>query len=193
MKKALKDIPASIRARLQNVAKETGRPFSEVLQYYIIYSKPRLIDYPVILDLPKPRLQGYPTEGVVSKKFEAIVKLGSLNSRMKDFYDLWLMQSRFDFDGLKLAEALKMTFRHRKAKLPEHQPIFAEEIYDERSDRQTLWKAFLNKGEIKHAPEQLSQVAGEIEKFLVAPLEATRKGEKISKRWKAPGPWKTIR
>ena len=303
MKKAVKNISASIRARLQNIAKETGRPFSEVLQYYgmerflyrfsrseyadqfilkgalmfavwqvperrttldidfsarynnqiaaieelisdvckipvtpdgiifdsakvkgkkikenadyegvrvkfrgflersrftmqidvafgdVIYPKPVVIDYPVILGLPKPHLKGYPVEGVVSEKCEAIVKLGSLNSRMKDFYDLWLMLRRFDFDGIRLTEALKRTFRHRQTPLPEHQPIFAEEIYDERSDRQTLWKAFLKKGEIKHISEKLSAVAVEIESFLVDPLDAIRRGQAFSKEWKAPGPW----
>jgi len=307
LKKAVKNVPASIRARLQNIAKETGRPFSEVLQYYgmerflyrfsrseyadqfilkgalmftvwrvterrttldidfsahcsnpiealeelirevcevpvipdglvfdsanvkgkkikenadyegvrvkfrgwlgrsritmqidvafgdVIYPKPRLIDYPVILGLPKPQLKGYPVESVVSEKFEAIVKLGSLNSRMKDFYDLRLMLRRFDFDGIRLTEALKRTFSHRQTPLPEDKPIFAEEIYNERSDRQTLWQAFLKKGDIKHAPEKLSDVAGEIEKFIIDPLDAVRKGEKFNEKWKAAGPWKAAR
>ena len=59
-----------------------------------IYPKPKTIDYPVILDFPKPHLKGYPAESVVSEKFEAMVKLGLLNSRMKDFYDIWLMMRK---------------------------------------------------------------------------------------------------
>ena len=109
----------------------------------VIYPKPKTIDYPVILDFPKPHLKGYTAESVVSEKFEAMVKLGLLNSRMKDFYDIRLMMRQFDFNGSELAEALKRTFRHRKTYLPEHRPLFAEEIYDEKSDRQILWKAFL--------------------------------------------------
>jgi hypothetical protein len=304
LKKTAKNIPASVRARLQNIAKETGRPFSEVLQYYAmerflyrfsrseyadqfvlkgalmftvwqvperrttldmdflarfnnqieslenlvrdvcrvsvdpdglvfdparvkgkkikenadyegvrvkflgflgrsrvamqidvafgdsISPKPRLIDYPVILDFSQPRLKGYPAESVVSEKFEAAIKLGSLNSRMKDFYDLWLLLRRFDFDGGKLTAALKSTFNHRKTPLPGHGPVFAEEIYDEGSDRQTLWQAFLKKGEIKLAPEKLSETAQEIEKFLIGPLDAIRKGQGFDKEWQAPGPWK---
>ena len=76
----------------------------------VIYPKPKIINYPVILDFPKPLLRGYPVESVVSEKFEAMVKLGLLNSRMKDFYDIWLMLRQFDFDGSKLTEALKRTF-----------------------------------------------------------------------------------
>lgn len=156
----------------------------------IIYPKPKVIDYPVILDFPKPHLKGYPAESVVSEKFEAMVKLGLLNSRMKDFYDIWLMMRQLDFNGLKLVKALKGTFEHRKTPLPEHKPLFAEEIYDEKSDRQTLWKAFLKKGAIKYVPEKLSATAGEIEKFLIKPLDAIRRSKEFSKEWKSDRTWK---
>ena len=68
-------------------------------------------------------------------------------------------------------------------------PLFAEEIYDEKSDRQTLWKAFLRKGDIKHAPEKLSTMAREIENFLIEPLDAVNKARVFKDEWKAPGPW----
>jgi hypothetical protein len=132
----------------------------------VIYPKSETIDYPVILNLPNPRLKGYPMESVVSEKFEAMVKLGLLNSRMKDFYDIWLMMRQFDFNDSKLAEAIKRTFAHRKTSLPQNKLLFAAEIYDEKSDRQTLWKAFLKKGDIKHAPEKLSVIARGIEESL---------------------------
>ena len=304
MKKSTKNIPASVRARLQNIAAETSRPFSEVLQYYAmerflyrfsqskyarqfilkgalmftvwqvperrttldidfsarfsnkvaaiedvikdvckipvapdglvfnaakvkaknikentdyegvrvkfhgllgrsrvamqidvafgdsLYPAPAIINYPVILDLPKPRLKGYPLESVVSEKFEAAVKIGSLNSRMKDYFDLLLLSRRFDFDGGKLAEALKKTFKRRQTPLPEQAPLFAEEIYDNESDRQTLWKAFLKKEEIKHVPDKLSVVVHEIERFLIGPLAAIGKGKGFHKKWQAAGHWK---
>ncbi len=156
----------------------------------VIYPKPKAIDYPVILDFPQPRLKVYPTESVISEKFEAMVKLGLLNSRMKDFYDLWLMLRQFEFDGIKLAEALKRTFSHRKTPLPVYKPLFDGEIYDEKSDRQTLWKAFLKKGDIKYAPEELRNTATEIEEFLIKPLAAAGKGQEFKKEWKAPGFWR---
>jgi len=153
------------------------------------YPAPKRINYPVILDFPTPRLKGYAPETVVSEKFEAMVQLGSLNSRMKDFYDLWLMMRRFDFEGKRLTMALKKTFAHRKITLPERKPLFVEEIYDETSDRQMLWKAFLTKRRIQHAPEKLGEVAKIIEKFLIKPLEAINKGQNFKSEWKAPGPW----
>ena len=194
----MKNIEASIKARLKNKAQETNRPFAEVMQYYgmerflyrfskskyadyegvrvkftgfldraeipmqidvgfgdIVYLKIKIIDYPVILDFSKPHLNGYPQESVISKKFEAMIKLGLLNSRMKDFYDIWLMTRQFEFKGTAIASAIKKTFNNQKTDIPNKKPLFADEIYDEKSDRQTLWSAFLKKGDIQHAPDGL--------------------------------------
>ena len=158
-----------------------------------IFPKPRMMDYPVILDFPKPHLKGYAPETVVSEKFEAMIQLGLLNSRMKDFYDIWLLMRQFDFEGSQLAEALKRTFAHRKTPFPQGRQLFVEEIYDEKSDRQMLWKTFLKKGNIKQAPEKLSTIAKAIEDFLVKPLEAINKGEDFRGEWKASGTWKDKR
>ena len=87
-------------------------------------------------------------------------------------------------------EALKRTFRHRRTDLPVNKPVFVEEIYDGNSDRQVLWRAFLKKQALKHVPEKLTDVAQEIERFLVDPLAAIMQGQKFNKKWEAPGPWK---
>ena len=136
----------------------------------IVYPKSKAIDYPALLDLPIPHLKGYPVESVISEKFEAIVKLGLFNSRMKDFFDIWLLIRGFNIDKEKLNMAIKKTFNHRQTPLPIDKPLFAEEIYSEQSDRQLLWQAFLKKGEIKHVPFKLAAVAGEIESFLLKVL-----------------------
>ena len=117
-------------------------------------------------------LAAYPPEYIFSEKLEAILWLGEINSRMKDFYDIWLMMHQFNFNGSHLVEALKRTFKRRKTTLPKKRPFFAEEIYNEKSDRQTLWKAFLKKADIKIAPERLSDTAREIEGFLIEPINA---------------------
>ncbi|MDP8265682.1 MAG: nucleotidyl transferase AbiEii/AbiGii toxin family protein [Candidatus Aceula meridiana] len=156
----------------------------------IVHPKIRVIDYPVILDFPKPHLNGYPQESVISEKFEAMFKLGLLNSRMKDFYDIWLMMRQFEFKGANLVEAIKKTFKHRKTDIPHNKPLFAEEIYDEKSDRQMLWSAFLKKGDIQHAPDTLSVTAKAIEAFLVEPIVVINKKVKFDKIWKSPRGWK---
>jgi len=155
----------------------------------VIYPKPNSIDYPVILDFPKPHLKGYPIETVIAEKFEAMVKLGSANSRMKDFYDLWLLIRQFDFEGESLARAIEKTFTHRKTIMPDKLPFFAEEIYNEESNRQALWSTFLTKSKIRNTPGTLSEVAKLIEAFLEKPIKALAQKKDFDGKWKAPGPW----
>ncbi len=154
-----------------------------------IYPRPKIIDYPVILDFPKPRLKGYPIETVVAEKFEAMVKLGVLNSRMKDFYDVWLMIRQFDFEGESLVKALEKTFTHRKTAFPDKPPFFVDTIYKTNSDQQELWRGFLNTLKAKHSPGTLSEVAKLIEAFLEKPIKALAQKKGFDGKWKAPGPW----
>lgn len=71
------------------------------------------IDYPALLDAPAPHLRAYPVETVVAEKFEALVTLGIANSRLKDFYDLWLIAQTFEFRQFALVEAVRATFERR--------------------------------------------------------------------------------
>ena len=71
------------------------------------------IDYPTILDHDPPHLNGYSRETTVAEKFEAMVKLGQLNSRIRDFFDIWVLARQFDFDGRNLADAVRRTFENR--------------------------------------------------------------------------------
>lgn len=74
-------------------------------------------DYPTLLDMPAPRLRTYPRETVVAEKFEAMVKLGLANTRMKDFYDVWLLAQEMSFDGAILSAAIAATFERRNTEL----------------------------------------------------------------------------
>jgi len=156
----------------------------------VIVPRPKIINYPVILDFPKPHLKGYTFESAIAEKVEAMVKLGLLNSRMKDFYDVWLLIRQFDFQGKIIAQAIKKTFTHRKTELPKGTSFFAPEIYDEKSDRQTMWKEFLKKGDIRNAPASLKSTALSIEKFLMEPIQALHSKKPLKAHWQAPGPWK---
>jgi hypothetical protein len=79
---------------------------------------PLEIDYPVLLDGPAPHLIAYPVETVVAEKFEALITLGMANSRLKDFYDLWLVAQTFEFSDPVLANAMRRTFERRGTGLP---------------------------------------------------------------------------
>ena len=76
------------------------------------------IDYPTLLDAPAPHLRVYPVETVVAEKFEAMVTLGIANTRLKDFYDLWLIAQTFKFGRSTLSDAVQRTFERRRTALP---------------------------------------------------------------------------
>lgn len=106
----------------------------------IIPGKQRM-EYPVILENKTPVLYCYSVESIIAEKFEAIVSLGKVNSRYKDFYDICKLTEHFDFDGNTLKEALTETFAHRGTTMDHiaaFEPDFADDIY-----RKSRWKGFL--------------------------------------------------
>jgi predicted nucleotidyltransferase component of viral defense system len=79
-------------------------------------------ELPVLLGLPAPRLRAYPRETVIAEKFQARVMLGRANSRMKDFYDIWILSRHYDFEGPGLARAIAATFARRRTLIPTELP-----------------------------------------------------------------------
>lgn len=103
------------------------------------------IEFPTLLDHPAPVVRAYPAETVVAEKFEAMVSLGMGNSRMKDFYDAWVLLREFDLDDAVLARAIQATFKRRRTELPTTLPVpFTEEFVADPM-KQSQWKGFLNR------------------------------------------------
>jgi hypothetical protein len=145
--------------------------------------------YPVLLDFAAPQLLGYPRETVVSEKFEAMTKLGLLNSRMKDFYDLWILSRQFDFDGATLATALQKTFANRKTAVLSRPTAFTPEFGGDVS-KQTQWQAFLRKTKLDDVPTTLQAVIDDLVQFLGPVAMAIESGSAFEQRWIARGPWR---
>ncbi|TRO81293.1 nucleotidyl transferase AbiEii/AbiGii toxin family protein [Desulfuromonas acetexigens] len=146
-------------------------------------------DYPTVLDQPAPHIRVYPRETVVAEKFQAMVHLGIANSRMKDFHDLWVLGSQFDFDGATLTAALVRTFERRNTPLPNTVPLALtpEFFLDDRKIRQ--WKAFLNRAGLEIKPE-LSEVAAFIAGFVMPLIDSgSHRGAPDGAWWQAGGPW----
>ena len=70
----------------------------------------KLLNLPVLLDMPSPHLRAYPPETVIAEKLHAMVVLGMANSRMKDYYDVWMLISAFEFEPERLRRAITATF-----------------------------------------------------------------------------------
>lgn len=99
--------------------------------------------FPVLLDMEVPEIYAYSILSVISEKFEAIVSLGDANSRYKDFYDIYILADRYDFDGEELKEAVKETFKHRETKFDDIF-VFKDEFAASELHR-SRWNAFLKK------------------------------------------------
>lgn len=98
------------------------------------------MDYPALLDLPGPRLRTYARETVIAEKFQAMVDLGRANTRLKDFYDIWVLSRLFAFDDDRLARALAATFARRGAALPTEAPDALTPGFSGDPEKQAQWK-----------------------------------------------------
>jgi hypothetical protein len=152
----------------------------------IVYPGPQESDLPTILDSPAPRLLCYSQESTIAEKFEAMVKLGVLNSRMKDFYDIWLLSRQFDFDGANLAEAIRLTFDRRGTVLPADIEAFNKTFID---SKQVQWTAFWKRIQQDHIPASFNDIVSAMETFLSPLVSALSQGNPKPASWTAPGPW----
>lgn len=106
------------------------------------------MDYPALLDLPAPRLRTYARETVIAEKFQAMVDLGRANTRLKDFYDIWVLSRLFAFDDDRLARAIAATFARRGTALPIEVPDALTPGFSGDPEKQVQWRAFVeNVGE----------------------------------------------
>src|SRR3546814_6845584 len=122
------------------------------------------IRYPSMLDQPMAELRAYPPETVVAEKFQAMVALDMINTRLKDFYDLWAIANAFEFDGTVLARAIAATFERRQTKVPAQIPAALTAAYAD--ERLGQWAAFLRRTEIVLAPEPFPDGTGQIERLV---------------------------
>lgn len=147
------------------------------------------IDYPTLLDFPAPRISAYPRETVIAEKLQAIVSLGMFNSRMKDFYDLWIISKQFSFQGDVLIEAIRATFKRRSTQIPGTTPVAFTEEFATDVDKSTQWRAFLRRSNLGEKETELQQVIDELKDFLILPLTGAASGDICNQKWIDGGPW----
>ena len=89
----------------------------------VVTPAPVEVEFPTLLSFPKPHVRAYPRETVVAEKFWIMTQLGMGNTRLKDYYDLWVLPNNFSFEGPLLCQAIQATFARRKTLLPSAIPI----------------------------------------------------------------------
>jgi len=150
-----------------------------------IIGGPVEMDFPVLLDLPTPRIKVYSKESAIAEKFEAIVRLSFITSRMKDFYDILYLASQESFSFEILQKAIFATFDRRRTPLGDRSVIFGDE-FGKAKDKQEQWQAFLKRSHLD-SYEQFADVVEHLRVFL-DPVCSTSVGRRRKTLWQ-PGSW----
>ena len=149
---------------------------------------PEDVEYPVMLtEFAAPKLRVYPRYTVVAEKFEALSALGIANSRMKDYFDLWVLARHTDFDGDVLRQAVQATFDRRKTTLTGQAPFGLTDAFARDAQKQIQWQAFLKKNRLEALA--LDDVIAALAIFLLPVIEAASANTVLPARWQAGGPW----
>ncbi len=154
----------------------------------VIVPGPGKVGYPTLLEFPSPELNGYTMETTIAEKCQAMVKLGILNSRMKDFHDIWILSRTFDFNGEVLAEAIERTFKHRKTELTKNPAMF-DPSFGRDTTKQVQWQGFIGKARLRDVPGDFGAVVAGIKLFLEPPFRFLADRQTFHSTWKASGPW----
>ena len=146
----------------------------------IVYPERMKMDFPVLLDMDIPKVYAYSINSVVAEKFEAFVSLGLANSRYKDFYDIYVLSDRYNFDGKELTNAIKETFNHRGTSFDDI--VAFEDGFADDETRLMRWNSFVKKKKalIKLDFEETVQLL----KILLFPIvDAIKKNELFERTW----------
>jgi predicted nucleotidyltransferase component of viral defense system len=154
---------------------------------------PEIVTYPSALGNPPAQLRAYTRYSVVAEKFEAMVQLGIADSRMKDFYDIWLMSRLFEFHFGTLCKAIKDTFKRRKTNIPDNVPTALSEEFWGDTQKRAQWNAFLRKSKPENAERDFEKLVTGIADFLLPTLQAIQAKDMHNRNWEPGGPWKEVK
>lgn len=152
---------------------------------------PGEITFPTLLDFPAPCIKGYAKETTIAEKFEAMAMLGTTNSRMKDFYDIRFLASRFSFVSSTLAGAIRSTFDQRSTPvpLPNALPVALTETFSRNAAKELQWRAFLRRSKLDGIDVTLEAAVQDICRFLIPVLEEMAAAHPHAAVWPPGGPW----
>ena len=154
-----------------------------------VFPAPKVEQYRSLLDFEGAKLACYPRETVIAEKFQAMVQLGIINSRMKDFYDIWYLSQNFKFEGEVLMRAVKGTFSRRETEIDLNAVALTREFSAD-ATKQAQWKGFLRKTRLGTVPPDLKEVVEAIGHFLIPVAKTAKGGQLFKEKWDPRGPWK---
>ena len=155
-----------------------------------VWPDPEYILYPTLLDMPAPRIRAYRKETTIAEKLDAMLELGMLNSRMKDFYDIAVLAGLFSFNGAELRKALQVSLRRRVLPSLSELPVAFTDEFAQDKDKNIQWNAFLRRLGKSPAALPLQKVVMKIRNFLSPVLHALAAGTEFNESWAPGGPWR---
>jgi hypothetical protein len=147
-----------------------------------------MIEYPVILNSETIKLLAYPIESAIAEKLQAMVALGDANSRMKDFYDVWICSKHLDFNKSTLIEAIAATFENRATVIPEGE--FEALTTDFVAQHDIQWRAFARKIGEQELADVFGKIVEDLRAFVLPMLRSLNRGESAAQYWKGGSGWK---
>ena len=158
----------------------------------VVIPGPEEVRFPVLLDFPAPRLRVYPRYTVVAEKFEAIVRFGEGNTRMKDYFDIFVLARTFEFNGRTLAQSIQATFQRRETFLPDDALAPWNQAFATGRGAD-LWGAFLRRSSLERGAPEFREVLSFVQQFLQPASKALRGGHQFDAYWVPGGPWRVKR
>jgi len=149
---------------------------------------PVWIEFPEIFDFGTPRLRACTAETSIAEKLHAAVSRETINSRMKDFYDIYKMGHYLQFKGTILTDAIKATFDNRDTPIKKKVPLALTPEFALYPGKQEQWAAFVRKLQLENQPA-LKDVIDFMADFLLPVLNAIASEEKFTLQWQPGGPW----
>jgi Uncharacterized conserved protein len=148
------------------------------------------VEFPTLLNNPPPMIRAYPREAVVAEKMHALVILGERNSRFKDFYDLFVLASRFSFEGARLTNAIAATFERRSTTIELALPVALAPRFYEDAGRSEQWRAYLSRNALPDAPSDFTSVGDLLQRFLGPLWNTLAASQSLNAAWPPGGPWR---
>jgi len=154
-----------------------------------VVPEPRSTEFPALLTDHGPVIRSYSPETVIAEKFNAMIILGMANSRMKDYYDIWMLSQNFIIDAEVLMEALEQTFNKRRTKFPDNIPIALSNDFFTNESKKNQWNGFIRKQRKTESIPGLSETVKTIHAFLMPIVSGINTGTLTVKKWQPEKGW----
>lgn len=128
---------------------------------------PIFSEFPALLAGHGPIIRAYSAETVIAEKFNAMVVLGMANSRMKDYFDIWMLSRSYTFQGIVLRNSILQTFTRRRTKIPVEVPIGLSPEFSLNATKRLQWQGFVRRTKRKEISLDLESVVLAVREFVM--------------------------